>query len=76
MCRHQRAVRAAQNDIGNYMIALKACRGQFVRVVAEKDAAIAEVQGIRVERDEAIPLAESREATRIRAMFAAARQAT
>ena len=41
--RHKRAVRAAQNEIGNYMTALKACRGQFVHVVAERDAAIAEV---------------------------------
>jgi len=51
------------------MIALEACRGQFVRAIAERDAAIVEVQGIHVERDEAIRLAETRETTRIRTMF-------
>ena len=43
MCKHRRAVRAAQNEIGNYMIALEVRRGQFVHAVAERDAAIAEV---------------------------------
>jgi len=33
--RHKGAVRAAQNEVGNYMIALEAHRGQFVRAVAE-----------------------------------------
>ena len=47
------------------MTALEARREQFVRVVAERDAAITEVQGIHVERDEAIRLAESREAAQI-----------
>jgi len=41
--RHQRAVRAAKNNIGKYTIALKACRGQFVHAVAERDATIVEV---------------------------------
>ena len=63
MRRHRRVVSAAQNEIGNYMIALEARRGQFVRAIAERDATIAEVQGIRVERDKAIRLVESREAT-------------
>ena len=63
--RHQRAVRAAQNEIGNYMTALEAHRGQFVRAVAERDEAITEVRVIHVERDEAIRLAESREVARI-----------
>ena len=49
--------------------------GQFVCAVAEMDAAIVEVQGIHVERDEAIRLAESREAARIWTVFQAARQA-
>ena len=40
---HQRAVIVAQNEIGNYMIALEARWGQFVHAVAERDAAIAEV---------------------------------
>ena len=73
MRRHQRAVTAAQNEIGNYMIGLEAHRGQFVRAIAERDAAIVEVQGIHVERDEAIRLAETREAARIRMVFQAAR---
>ena len=69
MRRHRRAVRAAQNEIGNYMTALEACRGQFVRAVAERDVAIAKVQGIRAGRDEAISLAKTREATRIQTVF-------
>ena len=63
--RHQRAVRVAQNEVGNYMIALEAQRRQFIRAIAERDAAIAEVQGIHAKRDEAIRLAESREAAQI-----------
>ena len=63
MRRHKRAVIAAQNEIGNYMTDLEAHWGQFVHAVAERDAAIAEVQGIHAERDEAIRLVESREAT-------------
>ena len=51
------------------MTILEACRGQFVRAVAERDVAIAEVQGIRAERDEAIHHAENREAARIRTVF-------
>ena len=74
--RHQRAVRAAQNEIGNYMIAFEAHWGQFVRAIVERDVAIAEVQGIRVETDEANHLAETREAARIWMVFQAARQAT
>ena len=76
MRRHQSAIRAAQNEIGNYMTALEVRRGQFVRAVAERDAAIAEVQGIHVERDEAIRLAKTREAARIQMVFQVARQAT
>ena len=57
------------------MIALEAHWGQFVRAIVERDVAIAEVQGIRTERDEAIRLAESREAARIWTVFQAARQA-
>ena len=75
MHRHQRAVRPAKNEIGNYMTALEVRRGQFVCAIAERDAAIAEVQGIHVERDEAIRLAETREAARIRTVFWATRQA-
>ena len=45
MRRHQGAVRAAQNEIGNYMTALEARRGQFVCAVADRDVAIAEVRG-------------------------------
>ena len=52
---------------------MEARQEQFVHAVAERDAAIAEVQGIHVERDEAIHLVESREVAWIRAMFEAAR---
>ena len=41
--RHKRAVSVAQNEIGNYMIALEAHQGQFVHAVAERDAARAEL---------------------------------
>ena len=74
--RHRRTVRAAQNEIGNYMAALEARRGQFVHAVAERDAARAELQDIRAERDEVIRLAETREAARIQTVFQAVRQAT
>ena len=57
------------------MIALEARWGQFVHVVAERDAARAELQDVRAERDEVIRLAKTREAARIRTMFQAARQA-
>ena len=40
--RHQRAVRVAQNEIGNYMTALEGRWGQFVHAVAERDATRAE----------------------------------
>ena len=55
------------------MAALEARQGQFVCAVAERHAAIVEVQGIHVERDEAIRLAETREAARIQMVFQAAR---
>jgi len=46
-----------------------------VNAVVERDAARAELQDIRAERDEVIRLAENREAARIRTVFQAARQA-
>ena len=57
------------------MTALEARRGQFVHAIAERDAARADLQDIRAERDEVIRLAETREAARIQTMFQAARQA-
>ena len=63
--RHRREVRAAQNEICNYVTALEAHRGQFVHAVAERDATRAELQDVHAERDEVIRLAETREATRI-----------
>ena len=66
--KHRRAVRAAQNEIGNYMIALEARRGQFVHAIAERDATRVELQDVHAERDEVIHLAETREAARIRTM--------
>ena len=65
MHRHQRVVRAAQNEIGNYMTALEARWGQFVHGVAERDATRAELQDVHAERDEVICIAKTRETARI-----------
>ena len=69
MWRHRRVVRAAQNEIGNFMTALEARRGQFVRDIAERDVARAELQDVHAERDDVIRLAKTREAARIRTVF-------
>ena len=58
--RHQRAVRAAQHEIDNFVIALEARRRQFGRAVVERNAARVELQGIHAERDDVIRLAENR----------------
>ena len=47
------------------MIALEACRGQFIHAVVETDVARAKLQDVHAERDEVIHLAETREAARI-----------
>ena len=69
MRRHRRAVRAAQNAIGNFMIALEAHRGQFVHAVVQRDVARAKLQDVCAERDDVIRLAETKEAARIRTLF-------
>ena len=69
MRRHQRAIRAAHNEIGNYMTTLDACWRQFVHAIAERDVARAKLQDIRAKRDKVIRLAEAREAARIRTVF-------
>ena len=74
--RHRRAVRAAQHEIDNFMIALAAHWRQFGLVVVERNAARDELQGVSAERDDVICLIENREAARIRTVFQAARQAT
>ena len=66
---HKRVVRVARNEIGNYTTALEARRGQFVHAVAKRDAARAELQDVRAERDEVIRLAKTREAARIQTLF-------
>jgi len=66
-------VRAAQNEIDNYMTALDARRRKFVDAVAERDVARAELPDVHAERDKVICLAETREAARIRIVFQAAR---
>ena len=76
MRRHRRAVRAAQHEIDNFTIALAARRRQFGLVVANRNVARDELQGVRAERDEVIRLAKNREAARIRTVFQAARQTT
>ena len=69
VCRHQRVVRVAQHEIDNFRIALAAHQRQFGLVVAERNAARDELQGIRAKWDEVIRLAENREAARIRTIF-------
>ena len=67
--RHRRAVRAAQHEIDNFRIALAARRRQFGLVVANRNVARDELQGVRAERDEVICLVENREVARIRIVF-------
>jgi hypothetical protein len=71
--RHKRAARDAQHHIDNAMMALEARRVQFMNTVAKRDKAHAQRMQIMHERDEAICLAETREATGIRTVFAAGR---
>ena len=66
---HQRAVRAAQHEIDNFMIALAAHRRQFGLAVVERNASRDELQGVRAERDDVIRLAKNKEAARIRPVF-------
>ena len=65
MCRHQRVAREAQWETNNAITALEAHWVQLVNVVAERNAAMAELQDVRAERDEVTRLAETREAARI-----------
>ena len=51
------------------MTALDAHRRQFVHAIAERDAAMAELQDVHAERDEVIRLIETREAARIWTVF-------
>jgi Holliday junction resolvasome RuvABC DNA-binding subunit len=57
--KHRRAARQARHDTNDALVSLGARQTQLENAVAE--------------RDEAIRLAEARETTRIRTMFAAAR---
>ena len=67
--RHRRVARAAQNEIGNFMTALEARRGQFICAIIERDVARAKLQGVRAEIDEVIHLAKTREAAGIKTVF-------
>ena len=67
--RHRRAVRAAQHEIDNFMIALVARQRQFGLAVAERNATRDELQGVLSERADVIRLVENREAARIRIVF-------
>ena len=69
VCRHRRAVRAAQHEIDNFAIALEARQRQFGHAVAKRNAARAKLEGIHAERDDVICLAKTREVARIRIVF-------
>ena len=73
MRRHRRDAREAQWETNNAITALEAHWVQLVDVVVERDAARAELQDVRAERDEVICLAETMEVAIIRTMFQAAR---
>ena len=67
--RNRRVAREAQWETDNAIIALEAHQVQLVNAVAERDAARAELQDVRAERDEVIRLTETREVARIWTMF-------
>ena len=69
MRRHQRAAREALWETDNAITTLEAHRVWLVNAVAERDAARAELQDVRAERDEVIRLVETREVARIQTMF-------
>ena len=59
----------AQAEIQNYHTALQARRNQVENAVRERNEAQARMMQMTRERDEAMRLAENREAARVRALF-------
>ena len=71
MRKHRRAFSDAQAEIQNYHTALQAYRNQVENAVRERNEAQARMMQMTRERDEAIRLAENREAARDRGLFQA-----
>jgi len=69
--KHRRAFSDAQAEIQNYHTALQAYRNQVENAVRERNEAQARMMQMTRERDEAIRLAENREAARDRGLFQA-----
>ena len=69
MRKHHRAVWDVQAEIQIYHTALQAHHNQVENTVREGNEAQARMMQMTQERDEAMRLAENREATRVRALF-------
>jgi len=67
--KHRKAFSDAQAEIQNYHTPLLACRNQVENVVRERNEAQARMMQMTREQDEAMRLAENREASRVRALF-------
>ena len=71
VCKHRKAFSDAQAEIQNYHIALQAHRNQVKNAVRERNEGQTRMMQMTRERDDAMRLAENREATRVRALFQA-----
>ena len=69
MRKHHLTFSNAQAEIQNYHTALQARRNQVDNAVRERNEAQARMMQMTRERDEAIRLAENREAARVRDLF-------
>ena len=69
MRKHRKAFSDAQAEIQNYHTALQARRNQVENAVRERNETQARIMQMTRERDEAMRLAENREAARVRALF-------
>jgi uncharacterized protein YhaN len=67
--KHHKAFSDAQAEIQNYHTALQARRNQVENAVRERNEAQARMMQMTREQDEAMRLAENREAARVRASF-------
>jgi len=67
--KHRKAFSDAQAEIQNYHTTLQARRNQVENAVRECNEAQARMMQMTRERDEAMRLAENREAARVRALF-------
>ena len=69
MRKHRKAFSDAQDEIQNYHTALQARRNQVENAVRELNEAQARMMQMTREWDEAMRLAENREAVRVGALF-------